>query len=303
MDSKGKIVFEIVYPTEGKKGPKHVIGKIRELVRELERHAKHKKNEVVGACIATPGLIDMKSWVVRVAPNLPGWVDIPLRKEIQKGFPFPVYLENDANAAAYGEKWIGVGKNVNTLILLTLGTGIGGGLIFNGKVWHGADGAGGEPGHINLFPDGLLCGCGNHGCLEAHTSALGVARRTKMALESGEKSLLVEMIKGDLEKITPKLVYDAAKRGDKLAKKIMDDTGRYLGIGIMSLVNLLNPEMVVLGGGMMEAGEYILKPVRDEFKKRGFKFLIKRTQIVPAKLGNEAGRVGAAGIVFAQDID
>ncbi len=303
VDSKGKIIFENVYPTERKKGPKHVIGKTRQLVHELAHYGKQKNGNILGACVAVPGLIDMKSWIVRIAPNLPGWVDIPLRKEMQKGFSFPIYLENDANAAAFGEKWIGVGKNVNTMVLLTLGTGIGGGLILNGKVWHGADGAGGEPGHINLFPDGLLCGCGNHGCLEAHTSALGITKRTKMALESGEKSLLTKIVKDDLTQITPKLVSEAAKRGDKLAKKIMDDTGRYLGIGIMSLVNLLNPEMVVLGGGIMKAGNLILKPVHDEFKKRGFKFLIQRTKIVPAKLGNEAGRIGAAGIVFAQDID
>jgi len=301
VDTKGKIIKDIVVPTEGSKGPKHVIRVMRNLVKDLSDIAITKNGKVVGACVATPGLVDMKEWIVRIAPNLPGWVDVPLLKEMQKGFDFPLYLENDANAAAYGEFWIGAGKNVKTMIVLTLGTGIGGGLILDGKVWHGADGSGGEVGHINLYPNGIPCGCGNPGCLEAHTSAIGITKRTKMAIEAGEQSLIKKMVKGDLDKISPKVVYQAATKGDKLAKKILEDTGRDIGVGIMSLVNLLNPEMVALGGGVMEAGDYILKPAKDEFRKRGFKWLIARTKIVKAKLGNEAGRVGAAGIVFSMN--
>jgi glucokinase len=300
VNVKGEIIEDIVVPTEGEKGPDHVIEQIRKLTCELASKAASKKGTVIGACVATPGLVDMKKWIVRIAPNLPGWVDIPLLKKAQKGFAFPFILENDANAAAYGEKWIGTGKKVNSMIVLTIGTGIGGGLILDGKVWHGADGVGGEPGHINLMPDGLVCGCGNPGCLEAHASALGIIKRTQMAIESGKRSIIKKMVNNDLSKISPKIVYQAAKKGDKLAKDILEETGRFIGIGIMTLVNLLNPEMVALGGGVMDAGNYILKPAQDEFKKRGFKFLIERTQIVKAKLGNEAGRIGAAGIVFAQ---
>ncbi len=300
VNNKGKIVDDIVVPTEGEKGPKHVISQIRILTQKLADSAARKKGHVLGACVATPGLIDMKKWIVRIAPNLPGWVDIPLLKECQKGFKFPFLLENDANAAAYGEKWIGTGKKADTMIVLTIGTGIGGGLILNGKVWHGADGAGGEPGHINYDPNGLVCGCGNPGCLEAHASALGINRRTRMAIESGEKTLITKLIKNNLDNISPEIVYQAALKKDKLALRILDETGRIIGIGIMTLVNLLNPEMVALGGGVMKAGDFILKPAQDEFRKRGFKFLIDRTEIVMAKLGNEAGRIGAAGIVFSE---
>ena len=187
VDLNGKIIADLIFPTEGPKGPKHVIRQMRELTQQLILKAEAKGGHVIGACVATPGLIDMRKWIVRIAPNLPGWKNIPLLKEIQKGFKFPFFLENDANAAAYGEKWIGTGKKCNTMIVLTIGTGIGGGLILDGKIWHGADGAGGEPGHINLYPDGLLCGCGNQGCFEAHASALGINRRTRMALEAGEK--------------------------------------------------------------------------------------------------------------------
>jgi len=298
VNNKGKIVDDIVVPTEGEKGPEHVINQIRMLAQKLAETAAKKQGIVLGACVATPGLIDMKKWIVRVAPNLPGWVDIPLLKKCQKGFKFPFFLENDANAAAYGEKWIGTGKKVKTMIVLTIGTGIGGGLILDGKVWHGADGAGGEPGHINYDPNGMVCGCGNPGCLEAHASSIGITKRTRKAIEAGEKTIITKLVDGDLDKISPKIVYQAAEKKDKLALRILDETGRIIGIGIMTMVNLLNPEMVALGGGVMKAGDYILKPAQDEFRKRGFKFLIDRTEIVMAKLGNEAGRIGAAGIVF-----
>ncbi|MDI6784816.1 MAG: ROK family protein, partial [bacterium] len=249
VDEQGQIAFRLEIPTKANAGFPVVVGQLRELIQQLVEVAEKTRGKVVGAGVATPGLVDFKTGVVRVAPNFAGWKNVPLLSEMQKGFSFPFAIENDANAAAYGEKWIGAGKEKQTVIVLTLGTGIGGGLIFAGKIWHGADGAGGEPGHINLFPDGMLCGCGNYGCLEAHASATGIVKRTIMAIESGEATKITTMVNNDLSKITSKLVYEAAVAGDKLARKIMLETGKYLGIGIASLINLLNPEMVILGGG------------------------------------------------------
>jgi len=299
VDYQGQIAVRKEIPTHANAGFPAVVAQLRDLTQQLVDTAEKTRGTVVGACIATPGLVDFKTGFVRFAPNFAGWKDVPLLPEMQKGFSFPYYIENDANAAAYGEKWIGAGKDNQTVIVLTIGTGIGGGLIFDGKVWHGADGAGGEPGHINLFPDGMLCGCGNYGCLEAHASATGIVKRTIRAIESGESTKITEMAKNDLSQITSKLVCEAAVAGDKLARKIMLETGKYLGIGIASLINLLNPEMVILGGGVMKARDWLLIPAREEVKKRAFKFLVKQTPIVLAKLGNDAGIIGAAGEVFA----
>lgn len=299
VSEQGQIDVRKEIPTKSRDGFAAVVTQLRELTKQLVEEAEQKQWKVAGACVATPGLVDFKTGFVRVAPNFAGWIDVPLLPEMQKGFSFPYYIENDANAAAYGEKWMGAGKDKQTVIVLTIGTGIGGGLICDGKIWHGADGAGGEPGHINLFPDGMLCGCGNHGCLEAHASATGIVKRTTIAIEAGESSKLSEMVSNDLTKLTSKLVYDAAVAGDKLARRILLETGKYLGIGIMSLINLLNPEMVILGGGVAKAGDWILLPAREEVKKRAFKFLVEKTPVVLAKLGNDAGMIGAAGVVFS----
>jgi glucokinase len=299
VDKQGQILVKKEIPTKADAGFPVVVSQLRDVTQELVNEADKKQGIVVGACVATPGLVDFKTGVVHLAPNFAGWVDVPLLPEMQKGFPFPYYIENDANAAAYGEKWMGAGKDKQTVIVLTVGTGIGGGLIFDGKIWHGADGAGGEPGHINLFPDGFQCGCGNTGCLEAHASATGIVKRTIIAIESGESTKITELVKNDLSKITSKVVYDAAVAGDKIARRIMLETGKYLGIGIATLINLLNPEMVILGGGVMKAGDWILIPAKEEVEKRAFKFLVGRTPIVLAKLGNNAGMIGAAGIVFS----
>ncbi|MCX7920120.1 MAG: ROK family glucokinase [bacterium] len=299
VDEQGHILTRLEIPTKANDGFPVVVAQLQELTQQLVDVACKNRGEVVGACVATPGLVDFKTGIVRVAPNFARWVNVPLLPEMQKGFSFPYYIENDANAAAFGEKWMGAGKDNQTVIVLTIGTGIGGGLIFDGKIWHGADGAGGEPGHINLIPDGLQCGCGNYGCLEAYASATGIVKRTIIAIESGETTKITELVSHDLSKITSKLVYEAAVAGDKLARKILLETGKYLGIGIATLINLLNPEMVILGGGVMKSGDWLLIPAREEVKKRAFKFLAERTAIVLAKLGNDAGMIGAAGVVFA----
>lgn len=298
VDDQGQILVRKEIPTKASEGFSVVVSQMREITTELVKEAEQKQGKVIGACVATPGLVDFKTGIVRIAPNFIGWIDVPLLPEMQQGFPFPYYIENDANAAAYGEKWMGAGKDKQTVIVLTVGTGIGGGLIFDGKIWHGADGAGGEPGHINLFPDGFLCGCGNTGCLEAHASGTGIVKRTLMGIESGETTKITELVKNDLSKITSKVVYDAAVAQDKFARKIMLETGKYLGIGIATLINLLNPEMVILGGGVMKAGDWILIPAREEVEKRAFKFLAGKTPIVLAKLGNDAGMIGSAGVAF-----
>jgi glucokinase len=197
-------------------------------------------------------------------------------------------LENDANAAAYGEKWAGVGRNVNNLVLFTLGTGIGGGVIIDGKVLHGFNDVAAELGHQVVFADGRLCGCGNHGCIEAYASAPATVRRMKEAIAAGRKTIL----KGDFE---AEDISKAALKGDQTAREIMEETGRLLGVVATNMLHIFNPQMVVFDGGMTAAGDLLLLPIRDEIKKRAFKASQEGVQIVFGELGSNAGLVGAAG--------
>ena len=254
--------------------------------------------DIVGIGIGTPGLVDMDKGIVYESPNIPHWHNIPLAEIYAKKFGIKTYLENDANSAALGEWWMGAGKGTKHLICLTLGTGIGGGIIIDGKVYHGRDGYAGELGHISLSFDGPKCGCGNKGCLEAYASALGIVRSTKELIKKNKKSLIYKLIDGNLDKITPAIVTRAARKGDKLAKKIWSDTGYYLGSGIATIVNIFNPEMVVLTGGMTGAGNLLLKKMWETVRKRTYKCPVKGLKILIGKLPDNAGAMGAAKTAF-----
>ena len=210
----------------------------------------------------------------------------------------PVFLENDANAAALGEWWMGAGKDVDNLVLLTLGTGIGGGIIIQGEVLHGGWDTAAEIGHMIIHEGGLVCGCGKKGCLEAYASATGVIKRTLAAIREGKESMLADAVKNRWENITCELVYKAAEKGDSLSRYIVEETARYLGIGIASIVNVLNPEMVILSGGMVAAGALILKPVRKYARENALAVAIEGVEIVPAVLSGNSGAIGAAATVL-----
>ncbi len=300
VTADGKLVARTKTLTEAKNGVQSVVDKICTTVREACQQISLEPNELVTIGLGSPGPLSTKTGVVIDAPNLIGWVNVPLRDMVQQQFKPPVFLDNDANAAAYGEFWVGAGKGVRNLIVLTLGTGIGGGLIIEGKLYRGPDDTSGEIGHITVLLDGPLCKCGNRGCLEALSSATALVNRTIDALRLGTRSIISELCQNDLSKITAKMVYEAARQNDKLALELFHETGFYLGVACANLVNIFNPEMIIFFGGMINAGELLFAPVREEIKKRAFALPASRVQVVPAILGNDAGAIGAAGIALME---
>jgi glucokinase len=258
------------------------------------------RSTVKGVGVGTPGPIDSRKGVIFSAPNLPGFTNAPVKTILQRKTGLAVHLENDANAAAFGEHWAGAGKGVSEMIMLTLGTGVGGGIILGGKLYSGCGDTAGEFGHMVIDPSGPLCGCGQRGCLEQYGSATAIARRAREAVLAGTQSSMLTMAEGDPSKISSRLVHQAALDGDVLARQVWKDTSVFLGIGIANLVNIFNPQMVVLGGGVMLAGSDLLGPVRQEVLNRAFERPASMAKIVAAKLGDDAGVIGAAAVAITR---
>ena len=235
-----------------------------------------------------------------MSPNLPGWRDVPLRDMVRERYGVDAFLVNDASAAALGEHRFGAGRGVSHLVLLTLGTGIGGGIIINGEMYGGACGSAGEIGHMVIDVNGPECACGNRGCLEALASGTAVARDAIRRIRQGEKSSLVEMVGGKIEDITAEKVGAAARNGDSLALDVLAQAANYLGVGMANLVNIFNPEMIVLGGGMAKLGDLLIDPARRVVAEKAFPISAQAVRIVTAQLGDEAGVYGAAVFAFEQ---
>jgi glucokinase len=250
--------------------------------------------------IAAAGAIDTEGGLVTSSPNLPGWYDIPLREIISSKYKVDTILINDANAEALGEHELGAGKGASNLILLTIGTGIGGGIIINGKLYTGATGSAGEVGHITVDVNGPKCSCGNVGCWETLASGRAMAREAISRISHGERSVLIELVKGEIEKITTEKIEEAARRGDPLALEVISRAATYLGIGMVNLINAFNPELIIVGGGVAKMGELLLEPVRKVVRERAFRLASEAVRIVPAQLGDDGGVLGAAIFAYSQ---
>lgn len=301
VNTEGEIITRATCPTDAQKGPEWVIKNIIELVNTLLGERTNETEKIEGIGIGAPGPLNPVTGIVIKAPNLPGWENVHLRDKVAEAVQIPVRIENDANVAAYGEYWKGAGQNSKVMICLTLGTGVGGGVIIDGKIFRGSRFLGAELGHTTIKYDGLRCSCGSIGCLEAYVSATGIVARTKMAISSGTKTILTDMINNDMSKLTAELVYRAAICKDTLAQNIMEETGWLLGIGISSLANIFNPDVVVIGGGVSKAGDMILAPAREVVRKRAMLGIAEQVQILPAVLGEDAGCIGAAGIILRKE--
>ena len=242
-------------------------------------------------------MIDLKNGVVLICPNIPCVVGVCLPRAVGEAIGregLSVVLENDANAAAYGEAWAGAGRDVDTLILMTLGTGIGGGIVLDGHIWHGAHGFAGELGHVTIEVDGEACPCGNRGCVERYASAAAMERRFREAVESGKPSTLADTIR-DRGIATGREISEAAMAGDAAAREIIEETGRYLGVAATNVAHIFDPDMVVFAGGLTGAGDLLLDAIRREARSRMFEACRERVEIAFAELGNDAGLIGAAG--------
>lgn len=295
----GEVLAEKSVPTEAVRGAKFVVDRIIAMLQEamqtvLSQHGGTEA-DFAGVGIGSPGPLDRVTGTVINTPNL-GWRNFPLRDLVANGVGLPATLDNDANCATYGEWWLGAGRNVDTLVGLTLGTGIGGGIVLNGEIFHGVSDAAGEIGHMSIDSTGRKCKCGNYGCLEAYASGPAIALRAVEGLESGIESLLPALVDGRLDEITAATVYEAVVLGDPFANEVMRETAKFLGAGVANIINILNPEMVVISGGVTRAGDHLFVPLRAEVRRRSFKVSQEACQIVPATLPGLAGVIGAAAV-------
>lgn len=292
-----EIVSRSECPTGDNLTPENVVKTIAEDVEKNLDRQGIGKDDILGVGIGSPGPVNVETGVIEMAPNFKGWKNVPMRQMLSDELSMNVKLFNDASSAAYGEFWKGVGSQVSNFIMFTLGTGIGGGIILNNELYTGIDGSAAELGHLTLIPDGPECGCGNRGCLEVLASATAVYHKTLKGIEEGAETILRENYNDGT--LTCKAVYIAATKGDEFATEILAETGRYLGIAAAWMINALNPEMIVYSGGLSGAGEYLFKWIRDEAKKRSLAVPYARVKIAPASLGNDAGFLGAAGLLLA----
>jgi glucokinase len=279
-------------PTMSAQGADAVIGRIVKLAKASIAESGKK---VEGAGIGSPGPLTTKTGVVLLTPNL-GWTNMPLRDRVSEGLGLPATLDNDANCAIYGEWWRGAARGANYVIGLTLGTGIGGGIVLDGKIYHGASDVAGEFGHVSIDANGRHCKCGNYGCIEAYASGPAIAERAVEGIQSGTDTSLSQYVNGDLSKITAQIVYEAANDGDEWALEIVRETASLLGASVASFVNIFNPEVVVICGGVTQAGDRLFNPLRSEVKRRAFKPAWEVCRIVPGTLPGTAGVYGAAAV-------
>ncbi len=286
-------------PTEAGRGAKYVVdrivGMVREAIGTVVAEQGGTRADVAGIGIGSPGPLDRSTGTVLETPNL-GWRNFPLRDLIANAVGLPAALDNDANCATYGEWWLGAGRGTSTLVGLTLGTGIGGGIVLNGEIYHGVNDGAGEIGHMSIDSNGRRCKCGNYGCLEAYASGPAIALRAVEGLEAGTDSVLPDLVGGKLEDITAATVYEAVLLGDAYASEVMRDTARFLGTGVANIINVLNPEMIVIAGGVTLAGDHLFLPLRAEVRRRAFKSAEAACTIVSAQLQGTAGVIGAAAV-------
>jgi glucokinase len=283
VSEEGEIARKIKKPSS-----EEVFSSLTESIEEV------MNSDVVGIGLGVAGIIDRKHGRVFSSPNLHAVEGIDLIHGIHRKFQLPVFLENDANAAALGEKVSGAGKNFENFVLLTLGTGIGGGIIHKGELLD----ASAEVGHMSINSEAEKCPCGNTGCLENYASARAMIARAIAALEKGTSSILKECCKGSIYKITPEDIYNSALEGDTLSREILRDAGRALGIGLANVINILSPEAIILAGGLVGAWNIYVQEAIREASRRAFKDLFDTVKIIPSSLGDEAGVVGAASLVF-----
>ncbi|WP_134704677.1 ROK family glucokinase [Ammoniphilus sp. YIM 78166] len=274
----------------------NVLEAFQQMLHQLLAEAELSPKDLAGVGVGVPALLDVEQGNVYEIVNL-GWKNVPLKAELEKRLGLPSYVDNDANTAALGEMWQGAGKCSRHLICITVGTGIGGGLIINGDIYHGALGLAGEIGHMTIRPEGgLLCNCGKPGCLETETSATAIAYYGRKAVDEQQETRLTQTLKQQ-GVITAKDVIDAARSGDVVSVKILHHVGYYLGLALAQMSNVLNPEKIVIGGGVSKAGDFFLEPIRENFIKYALNKVSETTDIVPATLGNKAGWLGAAWLV------
>lgn len=296
--AEGQILGREYTPTSAEAKPDAVVNGICVGIDKIVSIAGIEPTDLCGIGIAAAGIIDSDRGTVITSPNLPGWHEVPLRDAIQERFNIPVYLGNDASLAALGEWWFGLKKRVANVIYITVSTGIGGGIVADGKLYTGACGVAGEIGHMTIDVNGPRCNCGNIGCWEALASGTALARQAIGQIKKGAKTSIAELVDGDLTRIDAKVVFEAAREEDELAKKLISRLAYYFGVGLANLVNIFSPELILIGGGVAKMGDLLLQPAIEVVKERAYVTLAYDVEIKPALLGDDSGVLGAVAFVL-----
>lgn len=299
LNDKGEVLAYTRKPTNANMGKDKVIQKLITTLKATASKHNTPLKRIAGIGIGFPGPVDVELGVILNPPNMKGWLNVPLRDILEDEFKMPAIIENDANAAALGEHWMGAGKGAKSLVCITLGTGVGGGIVLNDKIWHGATGIAGEIGHTTVVRNGLKCNCGNRGCLEAYASATGMVKMMRKALSRTSK-LQERVDEEKLNKYGSKYISELASKGNKIALRVVTEMIQILGIAIANVANVLNPEIIVVSGGLTNMGSRLFEPLRKEVKRRAIEKGVEYLRIVPARLGENAGVIGAARSALMQ---
>ena len=295
VDGDGAILERSVIPTKAMRDAEEVLDDIAREAIQLRQRFEARGFKVWAAGIGVPGLIDWKTGVGILLPNFPGkWHGVPVKGWLEKRLEVPVTVINDVRAITLAEKRFGAGKDVQSLVMVAIGTGIGGGVVIDGELYIGKDGSAGEFGHITVEPGGVRCGCGNRGCLEAYASGPAMVAQALRALVQQNDTLIRDLVGDDLARVTPKVIAEAAKMGDSVALEIIERSGAYIGQALSCICVVVNPEMIVIGGGVAQAGELLFESIRKGLRERLFMVPVDTMKFVPAELGLDAGVVGTA---------
>lgn len=298
IDERGNILHKDSFKTDTAQPAKQIVEHMASCTRAVVKQAGLALAQISGVGIGSPGLLNPEKGQLKIVVNIPTLNDVFIAPELTRILGIPAFLDNDVNAMALAEMYYGAARGYRHVVCLTLGTGVGGGLIFEGKLYRGASFTAGEIGHMSIDPDGLHCPCGNYGCLERYVGRDGIVTRFKTFLNKGISSSISQFLeKGE---ITPRSISRAAESNDALSLEVLTETGKILGIALASLANVLNPEVFVVGGGIANAGDLILEPSRHELKKRAYTIPAQAVKVLQAKLRNDAGIVGAASLAVSQ---
>ncbi|MBQ9997468.1 MAG: ROK family protein [Clostridia bacterium] len=291
-DEKFNIIYKDSVPTEAKKPGEEIVADIIGLVKKVMDKVNAKEADIKSIGIGAPGMLDRENGVIVRSSNI-NFRNTEIRKLINEQINVPVYVDNDANCAALGEAVSGSTKEVNNSVMITLGTGVGGGVILNKKIYSGFNGHAGELGHTVIVYDGEPCGCGRKGCWETYASVTALIRQTKKAIEENPESILAKSVDGE---VNGKTAFDAMRAGCPVGKKVVEQYIKYVAVGITDIINILMPEMIAIGGGISKEGDALIKPLIEEVTINMYKKMAVPTKIVTATLGNDAGIIGAAAL-------
>ncbi len=301
-DHSFRCLTDRMIDTQADGGPEHVLNRIAELAKAMLDELGMTKADVACMGMGIPGLLDPETGFSVFSPNFPGWSNVNVIEIMSRTFDFPIFIDNDVRVNLYGEWRFGAGAGCRDLVLLTLGTGLGSGIVMGGRVLYGATSSAGEIGHMNMYREGRPCKCGSSGCLGRYVSAIGMVNTFKERLSQGRTSIIEEWSLGQPEKITARMISEAYDQGDLLAAEVLQETGKILGFGLSNVINLFNPELIIIGGGMSAAGERLLQPTREAIEAHALEMPRRACRIVTARLGGKSGMLGAAVYAYERSL-